>query len=234
MSDLLKKRLQQRLGYHFRDPAQLDLALTHRSHGAHNNERLEFLGDSILNFIIGEALFRRFPEAREGQLSRLRSQMVKGETLAAIAVEFDVGECLLLGEGEMKSGGSRRESILADTVEALIGAIYLESGFEACAERVNAWYRERLDALSLASPAKDAKTRLQEFLQAHKLPLPEYNVVEVEGEAHAHRFTIECRVAPLKEAARARANSRRVAEKQAAAEVLEQLQKLELKPKRKG
>lgn len=234
MSDLLKKRLQQRLGYDFRDPAQLDLALTHRSHGAHNNERLEFLGDSILNFIIGEALFRRFPEAREGQLSRLRSQMVKGETLAAIAREFEVGECLLLGEGEMKSGGSRRDSILADTVEALIGGIYLESGFEVCAERVNDWYRERLDALSLASPAKDAKTRLQEFLQAHKLPLPEYNVVEVEGEAHAHRFTIECRVAPLKEPARARANSRRVAEKQAAADVLEQLQKLELKPKRKG
>lgn len=234
MSDLLKKRLQQRLGYDFRDPAQLDLALTHRSHGAHNNERLEFLGDSILNFIIGEALFRRFPEAREGQLSRLRSQMVKGETLSAIAREFEVGECLLLGEGEMKSGGSRRDSILADTIEALIGGIYLESGFEVCAERVNAWYRERLDALSLASPAKDAKTRLQEFLQAHKLPLPEYNVVEVEGEAHAHRFTIECRVAPLKEPARARANSRRVAEKQAAADVLEQLQKLELKPKRKG
>lgn len=233
MSDLLKQRLQIRLGYEFRDPAQLDLALTHRSHGASNNERLEFLGDSILNFIIGEALFRRFPEAREGQLSRLRSQMVKGETLAEIAREFEVGECLRLGEGEMKSGGHRRDSILADTLEALIGAIYLESGFITCADRVNAWYQARLDALSLEQPAKDAKTRLQEFLQAHKLPLPEYEVVEVEGEAHAHRFTIECRVDSLKESARARATSRRVAEKEAAAAVLEKLQKLDVSPKGK-
>ncbi|WP_286876212.1 ribonuclease III [Marinimicrobium sp. UBA4509] len=234
MSDLLKQRLQARLGYEFRDPAQLDLALTHRSHGARNNERLEFLGDSILNFIIGEALYQQFPEAREGQLSRLRSQMVKGETLAMLAREFELGECLRLGEGEMKSGGHRRESILADTVEALIGAIYLESGFQVCAERVNAWYQSRLQALSLAQPAKDAKTRLQEFLQAHKLPLPEYDVVEVEGEAHAHQFTIECRVTPIKETVRAQASSRRVAEKQAAAEMLEKLQKITLKPKRKG
>lgn len=226
MSDLLLQRLQRRLGYAFKDPGMLKLALTHRSHGAHNNERLEFLGDSILNFIVGEALFRRFPEAREGQLSRLRSQMVKGDTLAEISREFELGECLTLGEGEMKSGGQRRDSILADTLEALIGAIYLEAGFEPCAERVNAWYQSRLEALSLEQPAKDAKTRLQEFLQANKLPLPEYNVVEVEGEAHAYRFTIECRVATLNESARARANSRRVAEKQAAAEVLEKLQKL--------
>ncbi len=234
MSDLLKQRLQKRLGYEFLDPAQLDLALTHRSHGARNNERLEFLGDSILNFIIGEALFHQFPEAREGQLSRLRSQMVKGETLAALAREFDLGECLRLGEGEMKSGGHRRESILADTVEALIGAIYLESGFETCSARVNAWYQSRLDALSLEQPAKDAKTRLQEFLQAHKLPLPEYDVVEVEGEAHAHQFTIECRVTPIKETVRAQASSRRVAEKQAASEMLEKLQQITIKPKRKG
>lgn len=234
MSDLLKQRLQVRLGYEFRDPAQLDLALTHRSHGARNNERLEFLGDSILNFIIGEALYQQFPEAREGQLSRLRSQMVKGETLAELAREFELGECLRLGEGEMKSGGHRRESILADTVEALIGAIYLESGFQVCAERVNVWYQSRLQALSLAQPAKDAKTRLQEFLQAHKLPLPEYDVVEVEGEAHAHQFTIECRVTPIKETVRAQASSRRVAEKQAAAEMLEKLQQITIKPKRKG
>lgn len=225
MSELLKQRLQQRLGYQFSDPKLLALALTHRSHGAHNNERLEFLGDSILNFVVGEALYRRFPEAREGQLSRLRSQMVKGETLAEISREFELGECLTLGEGEMKSGGRQRDSILADTLEALIGAIYLESGFTPCAERVNAWYQDRLNALSLEQPAKDAKTRLQEFLQAQKLPLPEYNLVELEGEAHAHRFTIECRVPLLQEAARARANSRRAAEKQSAAEVLERLQK---------
>lgn len=227
------QRLQKRLGYEFKDPAQLTLALTHRSHGARNNERLEFLGDSILNFIIGEALFQRFPEAREGQLSRLRSQMVKGETLAEISREFELGECLTLGEGEMKSGGHRRDSILADTLEALIGAIYLESGFIHCSERVRAWYKSRLEALSLEQPAKDAKTRLQEFLQGHKLPLPEYEVVEVEGEAHAYRFTIECRVPLLKASARALANSRRVAEKQAAEEVLEALQKLEASSKGK-
>lgn len=227
------QRLQKRLGYEFKDRAQLTLALTHRSHGARNNERLEFLGDSILNFIIGEALFQRFPEAREGQLSRLRSQMVKGETLAEISREFDLGECLTLGEGEMKSGGHRRDSILADTLEALIGAIYLESGFTQCAERVRDWYKNRLEALSLEQPAKDAKTQLQEFLQGHKLPLPEYEVVEVEGEAHAYRFTIECRVPLLKTSARAQANSRRVAEKQAAEEVLAALHKLEAASKGK-
>jgi len=234
VSDLLKERLQSRLGYQFADTALLDLALTHRSQGARNNERLEFLGDSILNFVVGAALFRRFPEAREGQLSRLRSQMVKGETLAQIAREFDLGDCLILGEGEMKSGGRKRQSILADTVEALIGAIYLESGFEPCAERIRAWYRERLEALSLEQPAKDAKTQLQEFLQARRLPLPDYQLVEREGSAHAYRFTIECRVAPLQEVVRADANNRRTAEKQAAAEMLAKLQSLETPPKARG
>jgi len=232
--DLLKERLQSRLGYHFSDTALLELALTHRSQGAQNNERLEFLGDSILNFVVGEALFQRFPEAREGQLSRLRSQMVKGETLAQIAREFDLGDCLILGEGEMKSGGRKRQSILADTVEALIGAIYLESGFEPCAERVRSWYRERFEALSLKQPGKDAKTQLQEFLQARHMPLPDYQLVEREGSAHAYRFTIECRVAPLKEVVRADANNRRTAEKQAAAEMLAKLQSLETPPKARG
>src|SRR6478609_4815718 len=124
------QQLQSRLGYEFKAPTLLQLALTHRSHGAHNNERLEFLGDSILNLVVGDALFKRFPDVREGQLSRLRSQLVKGETLAEIAREFQLGECLILGEGEMKSGGHRRDSILADTVEALIGAIFTETNFE--------------------------------------------------------------------------------------------------------
>lgn len=220
MLKLKYQHLQNRLGYQFHTPALLELALTHRSYGAHNNERLEFLGDSILNFIIGESLFQRFPEAREGQLSRLRSQMVKGETLAKIAREFELGECLILGEGEMKSGGHRRDSILADTLEALIGAIYQESGFVACHERVTTWYAPRLAALTLDTPAKDAKTRLQEFLQSRQQPLPEYAVVEVEGEAHAQMFTIECRVSLLQETTRARASNRREAEKQAAAEAL--------------
>lgn len=224
MSEILLQRLQARLGYVFKDPAQLDLALTHRSCGAHNNERLEFLGDSILNFIVGEALFQRFPSAREGQLSRLRAQMVKGETLAELARELDLGECLRLGEGEMKSGGHRRDSILADTVEALIGAIYMEAGLGECAKLVNAWYASRLNKLSLSSPAKDAKTALQEYLQARQLPLPEYLVVQAAGEAHARTFTIECRVTPLKKPVRAQATNRREAEKQAAAETLEKLQ----------
>ncbi len=220
MLNLKYQRLQDRLGYQFHTQTLLQLALTHRSCGARNNERLEFLGDSVLNFIIGESLFHRFPEGREGQLSRLRSQMVKGETLAKIAREFDVGECLILGEGEMKSGGHRRDSILADTLEALIGAIYTESGFEVCRDRVLTWYADRLAQLSLDSPVKDAKTRLQEYLQSRQQPLPEYAVVETEGEAHAQMFTIECRVSLLNKATRARASNRREAEKQAAEKAL--------------
>jgi len=217
------QRLEQRLGYHFDDQRQLQLALTHRSHGATNNERLEFLGDSILNFIVGEALFKRFPEAREGQLSRLRSQMVKGDTLAELAREFELGECLVLGEGEMKSGGHARDSILADSVEAIIGAIYLSSGLDICRERVLTWFASRLDKLSVDTSAKDSKSRLQEYMQAQRQPLPEYAVVEVGGEGHAQMFTIECRVAVTKRPTSATASSRREAEKQAAVLMLAQL-----------
>jgi ribonuclease-3 len=217
------QRLQQRLGYEFKDQALLRLALTHRSHGAFNNERLEFLGDSILNFLIGEALFQKFPDAKEGQLSRLRSLLVKGKTLAEIAREFSLGECLILGEGEMKSGGHRRDSILADTVEALIGAIYTESGLDACRVRVLTWYTVRLQALSLDNVDKDSKTRLQEYMQLHQQPLPEYAVVETTGEAHAQVFTVECRVVLQGKTARAQASNRRDAEKQAAAEILRAL-----------
>src|SRR5690606_20088134 len=218
--NLKYQRLQQRLGYQFQAQSLLELALTHRSCGARNNERLEFLGDSILNFIIGEALFQRFPEGREGQLSRLRSQMVKGETLAKISREFELGECLILGEGEMKSGGHRRDSILADTLEALIGAIYTESGFAVCRERVLFWYTDRLAQLSLDTPVKDSTTRLQEYLQSRQHPLTEYAGVEFGGEAHAQVFTVYSRVSLLKKATRACASSRREAEKLAADEAL--------------
>jgi ribonuclease-3 len=214
------QRLQHRLGYEFKAPALLQLALTHRSHGAHNNERLEFLGDSILNFVIGEALFKRFGDTREGQLSRLRSQLVKGETLAEIAREFELGECLILGEGEMKSGGHSRDSILADSVEALIGAIYTETDFETCRSHVLAWYAERLASLTVDTTAKDSKSQLQEYLQSLRKPLPEYEVVEAAGESHAQIFTIECRVVLLKQPVRAQASNRREAEKLAATEVL--------------
>ena len=223
MQNLKYQRLEERLGYQFDNQRQLQLALTHRSHGATNNERLEFLGDSILNFIIGEVRFSRFPEAREGQLSRLRSQLVKGETLAELAREFDMGDCLILGEGELKSGGRTRDSILADSVEAIIGAIYGERGLDICRERVLNWFASRIDAISIDTSAKDAKSRLQEYLQAQRQPLPEYVVINVGGEGHAQVFTIECRVAIAKKPTQAVASSRREAEKQSAVLMLKQL-----------
>ncbi|MBR9911692.1 MAG: ribonuclease III [Gammaproteobacteria bacterium] len=223
VNNIGRQRLCHRLGYTFKDPGLFDLALTHRSFGAENNERLEFLGDSILNFVIGEWLFQRFSSAREGQLSRLRAQMVKGETLAEIAREFDLGPSLNLGEGELKSGGFRRESILADTVEAIIGAIYIDSGMAPARERVLAWYAERLDKLRLEGNRKDPKTELQELLQASKEPLPEYQVAEVTGEAHAQQFTVSCKISLLAEPTVASASSRRTAEKRAAAAALKKL-----------
>ncbi len=221
MLSLKYQRLEQRLGYSFHNQRQLQLALTHRSHSATNNERLEFLGDSILNLLIGQALFEKFPEAREGQLSRQRSQLVKGETLAQLAREFELGECLVLGEGELKSGGHRRDSILADAVEAIIGAIYLESGLDVCRERVLSWYQDRLAALTLDTSAKDSKSRLQEYLQGQRQPLPEYRVIDVGGEGHAQIFTIECHVSLSAKPTQAQASNRREAEKQAAAAMLE-------------
>lgn len=220
-----KQRLLSRLGHSFANNSELaELALTHRSCGAYNNERLEFLGDSLLGYIITDDLYHRFPEAKEGQLSRLRSQLVKGETLAKIAREFGVGECLNLGEGEMKSGGHRRDSILADVVEAFIGAIYLDAGMDVCQTIVLSWFAERLQACSLESLGKDPKTQLQELMQALKLPLPVYEVVKQEGEDHAQQFTVACRVKSLAEPTVAQASSRRVAEKQAAAAALQQLE----------
>ncbi|MFV8781777.1 ribonuclease III [Microbulbifer sp. SA54] len=215
MTDLLLQRLSKRLGHQFTREDLLKLALTHRSHGSRNNERLEFLGDSILGFSISAALFEKFPEGREGQMSRLRAQLVSGETLAKLAKELEIGECLFLGEGEMKSGGHRRASILADAVEAIIGAIYLDAGFEAARQRVLAWFAPRLENLSLET-AKDPKTRLQEWLQARQKPLPEYSVLEVGGEEHSQEFVVECRVAGLKEPVKGMGSNRRAAEKAAA------------------
>ncbi|MDN3522183.1 ribonuclease III [Halomonas ramblicola] len=206
----------RRLGHDFGDPALLELAMTHRSYGGQNNERLEFLGDSIVNFVIAEALFRRFPEAREGQLSRLRARLVKGQTLAELAREMGFGEHLRLGSGEMKSGGHRRDSILADAVEAVIGAIYLDAGMESVRVRVLSWFAGRLEGISLQDTQKDPKTRLQEFLQSRQAPLPRYEVVSVEGEAHAQTFTVECHVEMLEAHTTGVGSSRRHAEQQAA------------------
>lgn len=213
-------RLERKLGHSFKDQDLMILALTHRSFAGRNNERLEFLGDAILNFVAGEALFERFPQAREGQLSRLRARLVKGETLAVLARGFELGEYLRLGSGELKSGGFRRESILADALEALIGAIYLDAGMEAARQRVLAWLSGELDGLTLVDTNKDPKTRLQEFLQSRACELPRYEVVDIQGEPHCRTFMVECQVALLNEKTLGQGGSRRIAEQVAAAAAL--------------
>ncbi|MBC9249948.1 ribonuclease III [Pseudomonas alcaligenes] len=213
-------RLERQLGYTFKDQELMLLALTHRSFAGRNNERLEFLGDAILNFAAGEALFQRFPQAREGQLSRLRARLVKGETLAVLARGFDLGEYLRLGSGELKSGGFRRESILADALEALIGAIYLDAGMEVARERVLAWLSNELDGLTLVDTNKDPKTRLQEFLQSRGAELPRYEVVDIQGEPHCRTFFVQCEIALLSDKTQGHGASRRIAEQAAAAAAL--------------
>lgn len=218
--------LCRRIGYTFKDFSLLELAMTHRSvSGSRNNERLEFLGDSILNFIIAGELYSRYPHLKEGKLSRSRAQLVKGETLAALSREYNVGECLVLGSGELKSGGFRRDSILSDAFEALIGAIYLDSNLETCESLVLGWYRVLLDNLSINEAQKDSKTLLQEYLQAHKKSLPEYKVVALDGAAHEQVFTVECSVTGLERPSLGKGSSRRQAEQEAAAEALLNLKK---------
>lgn len=214
-------QLQKRIGYYFADLDHLRLALTHRSYAGRNNERLEFLGDSILNMVMAQYLFHQFPQAREGQLSRLRARLVRGVTLAEIALEFELGDCLRLGSGELKSGGFRRESILADAVESIVGAIYLDSGLDAARERLLAWYDKRLDNLSLQDTQKDPKTRLQEYLQSRRQTLPQYEVTAVRGEAHQQTFYVTCTVPLLDEPTQGRGGSRRTAEQESARAALE-------------
>ncbi len=216
-------RLCTRIEYGFSDISLLELALSHRSIGKKNNERLEFLGDSLLSLVISERLFEQFPYAQEGDLTRIRASLVKGETLAEVAREFDLGDYLYLGEGELKSGGFRRASILADAVEATIGAIYLDSGMGECRRCILSWFASRLNSLDPEKEGKDAKTRLQEYLQQRKEPLPEYSVVNVEGEAHAKEYIIQCSLVGRIEKAQAKSTNKRTAEKKAAAEVLVQL-----------
>ncbi|AYN95213.1 ribonuclease III [Pseudomonas sp. LTJR-52] len=213
-------RLERRLGYTFKDQGQMVLALTHRSFASKNNERLEFLGDAILNFVIGEALYQHFPQAREGQLSRLRARLVKGETLAVLARSFEIGDYLRLGSGELKSGGFRRESILADAMEALIGAIYLDAGMEAAKDRIMAWLGPQLRELTPVDTNKDPKTRLQEHLQARGCELPKYEVVAIEGEPHCRVFFVECDISMLSEKTSGQGPSRRIAEQIAATAAL--------------
>ena len=207
------------LGYECRDPALLEAALTHRSAGGPHNERLEFLGDAVLNCVIAMLVFREFGAADEGDLSRFRSSLVSGEALAVIAAEIGLGDQLRLGSGELKSGGFRRKSILADTLEALFGAIYLDGGFDAAAAVIERLFTPRLDRLPSAAELKDPKTRLQEALQARGLPLPSYVVESVSGEAHSQVFQVSCSVDILGLKTLASGGSRRRAE-QAAAQLM--------------
>lgn len=218
------RRLCGKLGYHFTEPALLRCAITHRSAAKENNERLEFLGDSILNFLIAEFLYTRFPKAQEGKLSRLRATLVKGETLAELARELEIGDHLILGPGELKSGGYRRTSILADAFEAVIGAVYLDGGLEACRKLVASLYEDRLEALASEVLLKDPKTRLQEYLQARQLPLPDYRVSAVRGEAHDQVFQVECIINDTFPSVVGTGRSRRKAEQDAATQALELLQ----------
>ncbi len=216
-------RLQRVLGYQFDDLELLSMALTHCSASGHNNERLEFLGDSILNHIVAEALYCRFPSASEGQMSRMRASLVKGDTLAEVAVELQLGDELRLGAGERKSGGHRRASILADALEAVVGAILLDGDVEQCRRCVLTWFAPRLQQLSLGAADKDAKTRLQEYLQGHSNPLPEYDLLSVQGDDHEQQFHVACRLSKPFLVVEGRGPSRRKAEQSAATSALERL-----------
>ncbi|HBC0007167.1 TPA: ribonuclease III [Vibrio parahaemolyticus] len=216
-------KLERKLGYQFKDAGLINLALTHRSANSKHNERLEFLGDSILSFVIADDLYHRFPKVNEGDMSRMRATLVRGHTLAELGREFDLGDYLKLGPGELKSGGFRRDSILADAVEAIIGAIYLDSDIEKVRSIVLSWYNSRLEAIKPGVSQKDPKTRLQEFLQGRRKPLPVYTVTNIKGEAHNQEFTIECEVAGVDKPVIGKGTSRRKAEQAAAETALEQL-----------
>lgn len=215
--------LYDKLDYRFRDPALLQRALRHRSAGRDNNERMEFLGDAVLGMIVSQLLFHTYPTASEGDLSRLRAVLVQQSTLAEIARDLELGSYLRLGSGELKSGGANRDSILADAFEALVSALYLDAGLELCAARVHAWFTPRLKLDVLQQGNKDAKTRLQEYLQARKLPLPVYAIAEIVGKEHVQRFHVNCKVVLLPKPEPGNGGSRKEAEQQAAQAVLVKL-----------
>jgi ribonuclease-3 len=217
------EQLEKILNYHFIDNSLLELALTHRSFQGENNERLEFLGDSILNFVIAELLFKKFNLLPEGDLSRLRSQLVKAATLSEIGILLQLGDYLILGEGELKSSGWRRPSILADSVEAIIGAVFMDGGINATTDLITNWFKERIDAIDPDDIQKDSKSILQELLQAKKIALPEYSVVAIEGEAHRQNFKISCSILKLGLSIEGQGSSRKIAEQSAAEEVLKNL-----------
>jgi ribonuclease-3 len=215
--------LQAGLGYRFQDARLLAQALTHRSHSTPHNERLEFLGDGVLNCLVAAELYHRFASLREGELSRLRASLVCEPRLHEVAAGLALGDYLRLGEGELKSGGFRRPSILADALEALIGAVYLDGGFEAAREVVMRLYRPLLETLDATGADKDSKTQLQEWLQSRKYALPQYSVVATSGAAHDQRFEVECLVRELSLRTVGTGTSRRLAEQEAARAAFERL-----------
>ena len=218
-----RERLEERVGYRFTRPELLERALTHRSHGASHNERLEFLGDSVLNCVIAAELYERFGDLPEGDLSRLRARLVRQEALHEVAQELGLGEHLRLGEGEMKSGGSTRPSILADAFEALIGAIFLDGGFASAGDAVKRVYRHLLAGLNPRELGKDPKTLLQELLQARRIALPQYAVLATRGAAHSQNFEVECVIPGLSVRTTGSGSNRRAAEQEAALRAFEQI-----------
>lgn len=214
-------KLEKRLQYSYANQELLQEALTHRSASAQNNERLEFLGDSILNFVIAAELFSRYPKSPEGDLSRLRASLVNKDGLYKVSSELKLGDFLILGSGELKSGGYRRNSILADAVEAIFGAAYLDSDFEQCRNLILRLYHEQLENVPDANSLKDPKTRLQELLQSRKLSLPSYSVTEVTGQAHNQQFRVSCEIEELSILAEGVSTSRRKAEQLAAEKTIQ-------------
>ena len=215
LSDLFK--------YQFNDVSLLELALSHRSYQHNNNERLEFLGDSILNFTIAESLYQKFKTLPEGDLSRLRASLVKSESLAEVAKSIKLGDFILLGEGELKSAGWRRPSILADTFEAIIGAIYLDGGFEEARKFILKFFQTQIESIDPKRIVKDAKTTLQELLQSRKLMIPEYKVIKIEGEAHNQVFFVQCEISQLRLQTEGSGTSRKLAEQEAAMVAIEEV-----------
>lgn len=219
-SSIPVSKLCKKLGYSFKDVALLTEAITHRSKHSINNERLEFLGDSVLGYVISSELFRCFPDATEGELTRGRALLVKGETLAELALEMDLGEYLQLGPGELKSGGYRRKSILSDAMEAIIGAIYIDGGLEPARNHILSIYADKLKNISLKKVSKDPKTQLQEAMQAMKRALPQYEIVATSGSDHDQVFEVSCKIDDIPKPVKGSGTSRRKAEQDAAKKVL--------------
>lgn len=218
-----KTEIARKIGHVFSNPALLKQALTHRSHAGPNNERLEFLGDGVLNFIVAHQLYLKFPTLSEGDLSRLRAHLVREATLSELALNLNVGDSLLLGEGELKSAGWRRPSVLADALEAIIGAVFLDAGYAASESVIVRLFMPLMDAIDPKAIGKDPKSMLQEYLQARKQDVPEYKVLNIAGEAHCQTFTVQCVVQKSNITTQGEGSSRRMAEQQAAKLALEAL-----------